>query len=110
MTGAVRITRPWETGDTARGAVATDLIVQQVAKAIASYPGKVPGDWKRWAEKTCLAKRIPWESLVRQAVSSVVAAGRRGGWGDTRPPGGQGQGGPPPLPRPGRRPVCVVVG
>lgn len=74
--GAGASRKPWEEGEEETGdrpsKAELEAIVKGLAESIMQQPGKIPAGLRRWAERR-LVKRVPWEKLLRAAVSEIVA-------------------------------------
>ena len=91
------IARPWESSgkesvgkdgtisNETRRAISTELLAKHVAEEISTYPGKVPGNWKRWAKAITTPRQIPWQTVFRAVFGRLVTAGRKDDWSYTRP-------------------------
>ena len=84
--GSDGISRPWESGQGKDGkdptkrnagsrAIKGDLIRKQVAEEISKAAGDVPQAWKRWAGTTLTPRIIPWQTILRQVVGTIMSGG-----------------------------------
>jgi predicted metal-dependent peptidase len=88
--GSDGVPRPWEDGkgpgkdgegkpklDKGARAIKGDLIRKQVAEEISKAAGNMPDTWKRWAGTTLAPRIIPWQTILRQVVGTIMSGGVR---------------------------------
>jgi predicted metal-dependent peptidase len=88
--GSDGVPRPWEDGkgpgkdgegkskpDKGARAIKGDLIRKQVAEEISKSQGNTPESWKRWAGTTLAPRIIPWQTILRQVVGTIMSGGVR---------------------------------